>query len=204
MSLRFLNRRGASAHDAACAPPSRAGLLALALCAAAAASCADAAPPLPKPFHPGPATCKAPTAAQSAWLPAAWTPFARAVRVCTINNGAAPGGLLVVSVWAEAWYAPLPDGTTSVEMPAPLLLSPDGQVLGTLPSNFPDDPPASLRLRAVGWHDGLPSELRLCLSSPTPAGDQPLAPLRWQAATHRYEKAGIDPEANLKDECHAR
>ena len=178
-----------------------------ALLAAAAltmASCADAAPPLPRPFHPDAATCQAPTAAQSAWLPAEWTPFARAIRVCAIREGAKPAGLLVVSVWAEAWYAPLPNGTTDVAMPRPLVMAPGGQVLGTLPANFPDDPPASLRLRFVDWHDGLPAEIRMCLSSPTPAGDQPLAPLRWQAAIHRYEKAGADPDAGARDECHAR
>jgi hypothetical protein len=83
-------------------------------------------------------------------------------------------------------------------------MTPEGRVLGTLPANFPDDPPASLRLRFALWHDGLPGEIRLCLRSPTPAGDQPLAPLRWQAAAHRYEQAGADPDAGDKDECHAR
>jgi len=176
----------------------------LAAVALTMAACADAATPQPKPFRPSTSTCQVPSAAQSAWLPADWTPFARAVRVCGIREGTKPAGLLVVSVWAEAWYGPLPARTTDVAMPAPLLMSPDGRVLGTLPANFPDDPPAALRLRFVDWRDGLPSEIRMCLSSPTPAGDQPLAPLRWQAATHRYEKAGADPDAGAKDECHAR
>ncbi len=179
----------------------RAGALALAVLATAA--CADAAAP-PRPFHPTAAACKPPTDAQSAWLPADWKPFARAVRVCSIREGARPSRLLVASVWAEVWYAPLPDGTTDVQMPQPLLLSSGGQVLGTLPSNFPDDPPSSLRLRFVGWHDGLPDEIRLCLSSDTPAGQQPLAPLRYDPVTHHYDKAGADPEASTQDECHAR
>jgi hypothetical protein len=193
--------------------PSAAGLLlptasrgsgALAVALLALASCADAASPLPRPFHPDAAACRPPTSAQAGWLPAEWAPFARAVRVCAIRDGARPAGLLVVSVWADAWYAPLPDGAVDVALPRPLLMAPDGRVLGTLPSNFPDDPPASLRLRFVGWHDGLPAEIRMCLASPTPAGDQPLAPLRWQSATHRYDKAGADPDASTQDECHAR
>ena len=180
----------------------RAGALVLA--AVGAASCAEAGPASPRPFHPGATTCRPPTAAQSAWLPAEWTPFARAVRVCRIADGRKPAGLLVVSVWTDVWYKPLPDGTPDVAMPKPLLLSPAGQVLGTLPANFPDDPPSSLRLRFVGWQDGLPGEIRLCLTSDTPAGQQPLAPLRYDAATHHYDKAGTDPEASTKDECHAR
>lgn len=45
----------------------------------------------------------------------------------------------------------------------------------------------------MGWHDGLPAETRMCLASPTPAGDQPLAPLRWQSATHRYDHGKYPP-----------
>lgn len=204
MRIPFLAHRAPASPDASAIGASFLRAAALSTAALAIASCADAAPPLPGPFHPDAATCKPPTATQSASLPAEWTPFARAVRVCGIREGAKPAGLLVVSVWADAWYAPMPNGTTDVAMPRPLLLAPDGRVLGTLPANFPDDPPASLRLRFADWHDGLPAEIRMCLSSPTPAGDQPLAPLRWQAATHRYEKAGADPAAGAKDECHAR
>lgn len=174
-----------------------------ALAALALVSCADAAPQS-KPFHPDAATCKPPTAAQSAWLPAEWTPFARAVRVCSIRDGSKATGLLVISVWADAWYAPLPAGSVDVAMPEPLLVAPDGRLLGSLPANFPYEPPASLRLRFVGWQDGLPAEIRMCLMSPTPAGDQPLAPLHWRVATHRYERVGVDPDAGAKDECHVR
>ncbi len=185
-------------------PPSIASRVrggALALATAFAAGNAHAAP---RPFHPDAARCPLATAAQLAWLPSEWTPFARAVRACRVSQGTTPGGLRVVSVWEDDWYAPLPASEPAVPMPAPLLMSPDGRVLGALPANFPDEQPMTLQLRFVDWRDGLPREVRLCQRSPTVSGDQPMATLRYDASTRRYEKTTPEPEAGPRDECHVR
>jgi hypothetical protein len=133
-----------------------------------------------------------------------WQKFGDAVRVCAVHAGTQRPQLFIASVWADVWYAAQPNGAETQAMPLPLLLGPGGERLGELPANFPTDPPAQLELRFLNWKAGLPNEIRLCVRSPTAAGDQPLSPLTYRSGLGRYEPAGPAPNASLKDDCHGR
>jgi hypothetical protein len=79
----------------------------------------------------------------------------------------------------------------TVAMPAPLLFTPGGRLVGELPSNFPSDPPADLRVDFADWKRGLPFRIDLCVSSPGASGGQWLKPLHCLAEVARYA-AGED------------
>jgi hypothetical protein len=186
----------------------RRGTLALAGASAVLLSLGCATPvdasPLVRPYAADDTHCHAPTPTQLAWLDgAAWSRFASAVRVCEVGQGSGPAALLVTSVWEQHYYADKPDGTVQVDMPRPLLLAADGRKLGELPQNFPTDAPDVLQLRFAGWKGGLPTEIRLCVISPTPGGNFALAPLRLGPSGH-YESTGRKPVPSLKDECHGQ
>lgn len=157
------------------------------------------------PFIANDQSCKAATLAQLGWLEgASWMPFSEHVRVCTVRNGNAAAALLVVSVWAQSYYEKKPPGSETVSLPKPLLFTPGGKRIGELPLNFPDDPPVELVLDFVNWRHGLPQEIKLCVASPAASGDQALAPLKYRAATERYEQDRAAAPALRGKHCHGR
>jgi hypothetical protein len=175
------------------------GLLALSLAGLAAASAADGAVVVLAQR-----SCKPPTAAQQAWLDDAWKPFAAFIRFCPVARASSRPVLLLASVWADPYYDSQPSGAQTVVMPAPLLFSPEGRRVGELPSNFPSDPPAELRVEFADWKQGYPLRIDLCVSSPTASGDQWLKPLRYQADAGRYA-AGEDASGlPQRKHCHGR
>jgi len=149
--------------------------------------------------------CKRPVRAQLDWLDtSAWEPFSEYIRVCTVRNGASPTALLLISVWADLYYAGKPAGTETVDMPKPLLFTPKGKRVGELPVNFPTDPPADLVLHFADWRKGFPHEIRLCVASSTASGDQALAPLRYLPATEHYEQVTGTGAAERSGDCRGR
>ena len=75
-------------------------------------------------------------------------------------------------------------------MPKPLLFTPAGKVVGSLPYNFPDDPPFSLEVTFTEWKSGFPQRIELFLRDPTVSGDHALTPLAWDAAANRFLAKG--------------
>ena len=158
-----------------------------------------------RPFAPSEHVCKPPTPAQQAWLDAAvWGSFSASIRACSIGRRGAPAALLLVSVWADVYYADKPSGTETVAMPKPILFTPNGLAVAELPVNFPSDPPAELIVRFADWRRGLPREIRLCVSSPTASGDSVLPALRYQPATQRYAPITTADAARQPGDCHGR
>ena len=158
-----------------------------------------------KPYAASAATCTPPTPAVLQWLdPSQWRQFERDVRVCRVAQGRAPAALLIVSVWADLYYKDKPGGTQTVAMPKPLLFTPAGKLVGELPSNFPSDPPAELIVRFTDWRQDFPNEIRLCVSSPTAAGDQALTPLRYDARTRQFNAATGAAAKTSKGDCRVR
>jgi len=156
-----------------------------------------------RPFEPDERVCRPPSSTQQSWLdPAVWGAFAEFTRVCSIGRPGRRAALLLVSVWADTYYAGKPGGTVTVAMPRPILFFPDGRAVGELPVNFPSDPPAELVVRFADWQRGLPHEIRLCVSSPTASGDSMLPPLRYQAATQHYAPATAAGPARRPGDCH--
>ena len=76
-----------------------------------------------------------------------------------------------------------------IKMPKPLLYSLQHTVIGELPLNFPDDPPAELHIRFADWRNGFPNLIKLYVQDPAAAGNRDLAPMRWDAAARRYTAA---------------
>lgn len=158
----------------------------IALLSALVGACAQAGV---TPYAANAELCQPPTPVQRQWLQADdWKPFEPFVRVCTVLDNKGAAALLVVSVWADLYYADKPAGSTTVQMPKPLLLLPNGRKVGELPSNFPSDPPAELVIRFTQWTHDLPSTIELSLATPTASGDQTLAPLKYNPAQQRYEQ----------------
>jgi hypothetical protein len=71
-------------------------------------------------------------------------------------------------------------------MPQPLLFSPGGSQLGTLPYNFPDDPPLQLHVTFTDWVRGFPQRIDLRVIDPTAGGDRDLPSLVWDEPRSRY------------------
>ena len=136
---------------------------------------------------PAERNCHALSATQQAWLPAPWTPFKDYTRVCAVYDSRGRSVLLLVSVWAQLYYASQKEAVVErIEMPHPLLFLPSGQVAGSLPANFPDDPPASLQVTFANWHADFPQRVKLFLVDPRAAGSQTLPSLRWDATHQSY------------------
>lgn len=171
----------------------------VAACLLTVTLCACATPA----FVPTQKTCQPLTAAQRAWIGGRpdWSNHLAHVRACTVRNAAGAPALLVVSVWADSLYAATPGPVTTVALPLPLLFDPTGRELGTLPANFPSDPPAELELRFSQWRDGSPRRIGLCLRTPAAGGDQPLPALHFDPGSGRY--AATSP-ATLPGDCHGR
>lgn len=154
-------------------------------------------------FVPSPEACRALAPAQRAWVGdrADWSPYLAHVRACNVRGPGGASALLVVSVWADLLYAATPGPATTIALPLPLLLDRNGRELGTLPANFPSDPPAELELRFSQWRDGRPHRIGLCLRSPAAGGDQPLPALRFDPASGRYSSTR---SSTLRGDCDGR
>jgi hypothetical protein len=140
------------------------------------------------------------------WLNASeWEPFKKHIRVCKILNKKSSPALLLISVWADSYYADKPSGTETIVMPKPLLFRPSGIQVGELPVNFPSDPPSELILYFTNWRWGLPHKIKLCVATTAASGNQNLPPLRYMPATRHYEQV-IESSATTKrlGSCHAR
>jgi hypothetical protein len=122
-------------------------------------------------------------------LPAEWQAFRKFVMDCPVRSPAGSHALSLIAVSAERYYRQLPSGTTMIKMPKPLLYSQQHTVIGELPLNFPDDPPAELHITFTDWHNGFPNLIKLHVQDPAAAGNRDLAPLRWDAAARRYTAA---------------
>ena len=95
--------------------------------------------------------------------------------------------MLLVSVHADLYYKGQPGKSVhQVKMPSPLLFLPSGDVLGSLPYNFPDDPPAELRVTFDQWVGDFPERIELQLIDPRAAGDRSLPPLIWVANEKKF------------------
>jgi hypothetical protein len=139
----------------------------------------------------GTSHCGRLSAAQREWLPSEWQPFLEYTRVCSIQNSKREAVVLLVSAWAILYYKAQPGTTVSqVDMPHPLLFSPAGAVLGSLPYNFPDDPPAELRVTFAQWEDDFPQRIDLFLTDPRAAGSRSLPPLVWDQNQRKFATKG--------------
>jgi hypothetical protein len=157
----------------------------------------------PKPFSANETVCKQPSALQKKWVDAAtWATFAAYIRVCPVKKGNAPVALYIVSVWADLYYADTPERTVTVPMPNPLLMDGAGNQVGTLPVNFPTDPPAELQIEFSQWSGGLPRRIDLCVRSPTASGDQALSPLVYQEGSGRFERVTDSDHPQSRESCH--
>jgi len=135
---------------------------------------------------PDPKACRAATTGQARWLDQQWKEFMPFVRVCPIRDTRARTVLLLVSTWAELYYADKPSGTATVAMPRPLLFLPGGVPVGSLPVNYPDDPPHELAVAFTAWRRGFPERINLTMKSPTVAEGQKLPSLVWDGTARRY------------------
>jgi hypothetical protein len=139
---------------------------------------------------------------QRHWLPADWQPFAEYTRICSVHNSEHEAVLFLVSVHADLYYrAQLSSTVHQVELPHPLLLLPSGAVSGSLPYNFPDDPPAELRVSFAKWQHGFPQRIDLYLTDPRAAGNRSLPPLAWDPAQRQFlpQEGNAGTEEKIKN-----
>jgi hypothetical protein len=134
-----------------------------------------------------PTHCSRLSDTQQRWLTSEWQPYLEYTRICAIQNSKRENAVLLVSVHAGLYYKAQPgQSVPQVKMPNPLLFLPSGEVSGSLPYNFPDDPPAELRVTFVGWVQGFPERIELYLSDPRAAGDRSLPPLIWDESKKKF------------------
>jgi hypothetical protein len=134
-----------------------------------------------------PAHCRHLSEEQQRWLPREFQPYLEYTRVCVIQNSKSETVVLLVSVHADLYYkAQAGQSLHQVEMPAPLLFLPSGEVSGSLPYNFPDDPPAELRVTFAQWEGGFPERIELYLIDPRAGGNRSLPPLVWDASQKKF------------------
>jgi hypothetical protein len=129
-------------------------------------------------------------------LPAAWTPYRAATRVCALSDRAggtvqapAPARVRLVAVFTDDYYRSLPADAPWERFPLPVLLDEAGRCLAQLPHLFPSDPPEDLEVRPGRWRDGIPQEIQLQVRSPAQGGDYRLPTLRWDAKARLYRAA---------------
>jgi hypothetical protein len=134
-----------------------------------------------------PAHCASLSEVQQRWLTSEWRPYLQYTRICAIRNAKREAAVLLVSVHADLYYKAQPgQSAQQVQMPRPLLFLPSGEVAGSLPYNFPDDPPAELRVTFMRWVEGFPERIELYLSDPRAAGDRSLPPLIWDESKKKF------------------
>lgn len=144
-----------------------------------------------------PARCGTLSAAQQEWLSPEWRPYLDYTRICPVRNAKREIVLWLVSVHADLYYRAQPGASAAIiKLPNPLLLRSSGEVLGSLPYNFPDDPPAELRVTFAAWDRDFPRKIELFLTDPRASGDRSLPPLLWDDIKKKY--------ASTKDTPHGR
>jgi hypothetical protein len=141
-----------------------------------------------------PARCGSLSATQQEWLTAEWRPYLDYTRICPVRNPKRETVLWLVSVHADLYYRAQPGASaTIIKLPSPLLLRSSGEVLGSLPYNFPDDPPAQLRVTFVVWESDFPRKVELFLTDPRASGDRSLPPLLWDDSKKKYASTEDPP-----------
>lgn len=134
-----------------------------------------------------PALCEASPTRQKQWLGPEWQPFLKYTRTCSIRDLYGKPVLLLISAWAELYYKDQPGGTVEqAKFPKPLLFLPSGARVGSLPFNFPDDPPTELRVTFTSWNGNFPHRIELYLKDPAALGDRSLPPQIWDAAQRKF------------------
>jgi hypothetical protein len=134
-----------------------------------------------------PAHCGRLSVVQQQWLTSEWLPYLEYTRVCAIQNSRREDLVLLVSVHADLYYKAQPGQSVhQIKMPNPLLFLPSGEVSGSLPYNFPDDPPAELRVTFAQWEGGFPERIELYLADPRAASNRSLPPLIWDANEKKF------------------
>src|ERR1700676_1556133 len=104
-----------------------------------------------------PSRCGPLSEEQRGWLTPEWQPYLEYTRVCPVKDAKQETVVLLVSVHADLYHKAQPGSSvTVVKLPSPLLLLPSGRVSGSLPYNFPDDPPAELRVTFDQWERDFP------------------------------------------------
>jgi len=136
---------------------------------------------------PSPSHCKPPSASQEKWLSSEWIPYLKYSRACSIRDAKHRSVIVLISVWAELYYkAQAAKNVEQVDLPHPQIFSPSGEILGSLPYNFPDDPPAELRVTFTRWVDDFPERIELFLNDPRAAGNRQLPPMIWSRDQKKY------------------
>jgi hypothetical protein len=130
------------------------------------------------------------TATQRKWLPAEWEPFLAYTRVFSIQNSKRKGVVLLVSPNAPRYYrAQAGKSVAQVQLPHALLFTSEGEAIGSLPSAFPEDPPAELRVTFTDWKAGFPQRIELFETDPRASGNRALPELVWDASRKTFVKS---------------
>jgi hypothetical protein len=130
--------------------------------------------------------CKIAAADEVRSLGPDWEKYTRFIHSCSVRRESAPAFTLF-SVWADEYEATLPASAPAGKYPLPVLLSPSGRKYGTLPVNFPVDPPVALVPVFSRWKNGFPHEIRLLMIDPTPDGNHWLNPLHWDPRSQVFK-----------------
>lgn len=125
--------------------------------------------------------CKPLTAAQKQWQPKEWAPFEKYTLACGVR-----GVIYVLTVSAPLYYR---DHKEMVSLPAALVVSADGSVVGSLPQAFPDDPPSTLQVRFLDWRNKWPHRIHLFIADEAAGGNRTPPALVWNIKSRRYENA---------------
>jgi hypothetical protein len=143
---------------------------------------------IPRPLVLSPKVCSALSTAQQKWLTPEWNPYLEYTRVCPVRDSKSRGTVVfLVSVHADVYYkAQTGTSVPLVKLPSPLLFLPSGEVVGSLPYNFPDDPPAELRVTFADWQAGFPQRIDLYLTDPRAGGNRPLPSMLWDKSQKKY------------------
>ena len=134
--------------------------------------------------------------AQREWLTPEWQPYLKFSRICPVKDSQRQTVILLLSVRADLYYKAQPgESVTMAVLPHPILFLPSGHVAGSLPYNFPDDPPAELRVTFTRWEHDFPQQIELFLTDPRASGNRSLPALVWSESQRKY----LAKEAALHD-----
>jgi hypothetical protein len=135
--------------------------------------------------------CRPATSEQKKWVGSAWAQFESYEIACPLRSRAGSIVLYVVSVNGYDIAKTVTAGSPQPKLPKALLVSPQGQILGTLPYAFPFDMPVSLGLTFAHWSHGFPQVLELFLEDPAVGGNKKLPSLKWDAKQSRYVETEV-------------
>jgi hypothetical protein len=165
----------------------RAWRVLLALCILAGTFEYCLARPIPRRLVLSPKLCSTLSTAQQKWLTPEWQPYLEYTRVCPVRNSKSQAVVFLISVHADIYYkAQTGASVPLVKLPSPLLFLPSGEVAGSLPYNFPDDPPAELRVTFANWQAGFPQRIDLFLTDARAGGNRSLPPMRWDKGQKKF------------------